>query len=220
MAVHHDVAAAVDSFLRGRELRPEIRFRNEAGDVQIEQAPPKAPGRNGHRMEFVEPEPSPRVPEDAERSLPLRRLYAYGVGLGKLRTAAQHLRVPMQLVDDLRHADAVVTIKSYYRKRPQPVLEAEERRIPVYVLRSNTLVQMEGFLAELFGVPMETDPLDTAMREAQDAIRQVMAGAASVDLRPQPAAVRRQQHQAARTANLISHSQGSEPQRYVRIYRD
>jgi hypothetical protein len=188
--------------------------------VQIEQAPARPSSRNGHRTEYVEPEMLLRAPEEADRPLPLRRLYAYGVGLSKLRTAAQHLRVPVQLVDELRQADAVVTLKSYYRKRPQPIQEAEERRIPVYVLRSNTLIQMESFLAELFGVTMEADPLDSAMREAQDAIRQVMAGATSVDLRPQPAAVRRQQHQAARTANLISHSHGREPQRYVRIYRD
>jgi hypothetical protein len=60
--------------------------------------------------------------------------------------------VPAQFVDDLRRADVVVTLKSYYRKRPQPVVEAEERRLPVYVLRSNTLIQMESFLADLFGV--------------------------------------------------------------------
>jgi hypothetical protein len=150
--------------------------------------------------------------------LSTRRLYSYGVGLGKLRTAAQNLQVPLQLVDELRQADAVVTLKSYYRKRPQPLIEAEDRRIPVYVLRSNTLVQMESFLAELFGVAVETDPLDMAMREAQEAIRQVMSGTPSIDLRPQPSSVRRQQHLAARSANLISHSYGREPQRYVRIY--
>ena len=100
------------------------------------------------------------------------------------------------------------------------VADAPLGRIPVYVLRSNTLVQMEGFLAEMFGVAVENDPLDTAMREAQEAIKQIMSGASSVDLRPQPSAVRRQQHQAVRSANLISHSYGREPQRYVRIYRE
>lgn len=220
MAVHHDVASAVDSFLRGRELRPEIRYRDEAGQVHVEKAAARPTGRNGSREEPVEEEEMPAPALAPERYQPVRRLYSYGVGLGKLRTAAQHLRVPVQLVDDLRQADAVVTLKSYYRKRPQALIEAEERRVPVYVLRSNTLLQMESFLAEMFGIAADNDPLDAAMREAQDAIRQVMSGASSVDLRPQPAEVRRQQHQAARSANLVSHSFGREPQRHVRILRE
>ena len=80
--------------------------------------------------------------------------------------------------------------------------------------------QIEEFLAELFGVPIESaDPLEEAMRETQDAIRYVLGGAPSIDLKPQPSHVRRQQHQAARSANLISHSHGRDPYRYVRIYR-
>lgn len=216
MAVHHDVAAAVDAFLRGRDLRPEIRYRDEHGVVHVEQAASRsaatAEARNGSVGGLLEqPEPAPARP------LATRRLYSYGVGLGKLRAAAQSLHVPLQLVDDLRQADAMVTLKSYYRKHPQPVAQAEERRIPVYVLRSNTLVQMESFLAELFGIEREENPLDSAMREAQEAIHQVLAGAPAVDLRPQPSAVRRQQHLAARSANLVSHSYGREPQRFVRI---
>ena len=126
------------------------------------------------------------------RSLTMQRIYSYGVGLNKLRTAAQRMGVPAQFVDDLRRADVIVTLKSYYRKRPQPIVEAEERRLPVYVLRSNTLIQMESFLADLFGVSDELgDTLDSAMRETQEAIRRVLTGAQSVDLSPQPSSVRR-----------------------------
>jgi predicted RNA-binding protein Jag len=57
-------------------------------------------------------------------------------------------------------------------------------------------------------------------RETQDAIRKVLAGARNVELSPQSAAIRREQHQMARRANLVSHSLGREPNRRVRIYRD
>ncbi len=43
MAVHHSVAAAVDAILRGRSLQPEIRFRDESGQVRIEKAPAPLP---------------------------------------------------------------------------------------------------------------------------------------------------------------------------------
>ena len=150
----------------------------------------------------------------------LKRIYSYGVGLNKLRTAAMRLGVPAQFVDDVRRADVLVTLKSYYRKRPAPIQEAEERSLPVYVLRSNTLIQMEGFLADLFDITTDhEDSLDTAMREAQEAIRLIMSGAPAVDLSPQPSSVRRQQHQAARVANLVSHSHGRDPHRHVRIQK-
>lgn len=240
MAVHHDVAKAVDDFLRGRELRPEIRYRGEDGQIHREKAPARPAaaaqrdrnGRgtrsaveisgideideNGEKEEDFEPSV-----EQSQRSMTMRRIYSYGVGLNKLRSTALRMGVPVQFVDDLRRTDVVVTLKSYYRKRPALIMEAEERSLPVYVLRSNTQIQMEGFLADLFGVtPQSGDSLDSAMREAQEAIRRVLSGSPSIDLNPQPPAVRRQQHMAVRSANLVSHSYGRDPQRHVRIYRD
>ena len=223
MAVHREVARAVDNFLRGRELRPEIRYRGEDGQIHIEAAPPR-PGsqRNGRASRPEHPNENGGdenfAPQADEPSMQLKRIYSYGVGLNKLRTAAMRMGVPAQFVDEVRRADVLVTLKSYYRKRPQPIQEAEERNLPIYVLRSNTLTQMDGFLADLFGISTDHDDiLDTAMREAQEAIRRVMAGTPAVDLSPQPSSVRKQQHQAARVANLVSHSHGRDPHRHVRI---
>ena len=52
MAVHHNVAAAVDAILRGRSLPPEIRSRDEGGQVRIETPPPPLPegARPGSRQ--------------------------------------------------------------------------------------------------------------------------------------------------------------------------
>ena len=150
-----------------------------------------------------------------------RRIYAYGVGQQRLRQAAQNLHVPVQIVEDLREADMVITLKNYYRKQPQPIAEAERRGIAVYVLRSNTVTQMETCLADVFGLPAQ--PVDTfavAVDETSQAIQRVLGGAVSVDLTPQASFVRRQQHQMAREANLVSNSFGREPQRRVRIYRE
>ena len=43
MAVHHSVAAAVDSLLRGRTPQPEIRFVDDGGQLHIEKAPAPTP---------------------------------------------------------------------------------------------------------------------------------------------------------------------------------
>jgi hypothetical protein len=126
----------------------------------------------------------------------------------------------MQLVDELHHADVVITLKNYYRQQPQPITDAERRNIPVYVLRSNTVAQMQQCLADIFHLANEpVDHFSEAMREAQEGIQRVINGAEEADLAPQSAAVRSQQHQLVRAANLVSHSYGREPYRRVRIFR-
>ncbi len=52
------------------------------------------------------------------------------------------------------------------------------------------------------------------------AIEEVREGQRYVDLQPAPAPVRRQQHEIARQAHLVSESYGKDPKRFVRIFRD
>lgn len=238
MAVHHNVAAAVDALLRGRALTPEIRYRDESGQVRIQAAPvqPAAEARGASftaagRLPFdkhgngrygpvhTETSAAPPEPPAAARPTKTLRVYPYGVGRGRLMQAAQNLGVPVAIVDSLESADAVVTLKNYYRKHPQPIAEAERQRTPVYVLRANTINQLESCLGDIFGIPVELeDPTERAIAEAQEAIRRVLAGSASEELHPATAEVRRMQHEMARAANLVSHSYGNEPRRRVRIF--
>jgi hypothetical protein len=251
LAVHHNVAAAVDAMLRGRLLTPEIRHRDESGQVRIQAAPaqpsvearlrspafggggamlvgtgegrfPFEKRRNGHPVEpETEAQSAQRTEEFASSAKPGRpmRVYVYGVSRGRLVQAAQNLGVPASLVDALEDADAVMTLKNYYRKHPQPIAEAERRRIPVYVLRANTINQMESCLGDIFGIPVELeDPVERALAETQEAIRRVQAGSKSEELQPASADIRRMQHEMARAADLVSHSYGTEPRRRVRIF--
>lgn len=212
LAIHHDVTASVDSLLRGRNRPPEIRFRDESGKVQIEQAsavPDQKPEETTLRA----------GPALTPQSFKVLRVYAYGVSKNRLWQAAQNLHLPVELVDDPPHADVVLTLKNYYRRRPQPIGDAERRGVPVHVLRSNTVNQMESCLADIFGLDVaELDPMAVAMRETEDAIRKVMAGHKSVDLASQNSYLRRLQHDLARQANLVSHSYGKDPNRHVRIF--
>ena len=91
--------------------------------------------------------------------------------------------------------------------------------MPVYVLRANTVNQMESCLGDIFGLEVvPEDPVERAVAETQAAIRRVLAGSASEDLHPASAEIRRLQHEMARSANLVSHSYGNEPRRRVRIF--
>jgi stage III sporulation protein SpoIIIAA len=207
VAVHMDVAQAVDGLLRNRPVSAQIRYRDEHGEIEMEE----------ETQETKDVSSTVEMPTKLVQSL---KIYPYGVARNRLRQAANELIVPVQILDDLEDANAVVTLKSYYRNRPNLLVEAEDEGIPIYVLRSNTLTQMQNFLAGLFDLDEGEDKLSRAMRETQDAIRRVIAGTRMVELKPQNAYIRRRQHQMARSFNLISHSRGKEPRRRVRIYRE
>jgi stage III sporulation protein SpoIIIAA len=244
LAVHHDVAASVDAILRGRPLPPQLRYVDEQGEVHMESAAPAVPAgreraRRSSSSEMSMPwsgTPRPYEPAPAADSLPFSptpphippsrsrpiRVYPYGVAKNRLEQAAKYLQVPATIVGDAGQAEAIVTIKSYYRRRPQLIEDAERGGTPIYVLRSNTVGQMEHFLSELFDLghtPSANHSLDSAMQETQSAIDEILNGSRSIDLAPTSAYIRRLQHQMARQANLLSQSFGKEPRRRVRIYR-
>jgi stage III sporulation protein SpoIIIAA len=258
LALHPDVAAAVDALVRGYPLQPEIRYRDSSNEIHIEKAAPPpiqrtiAPAQPGARrgmssspqmgetMPFQRQPPPPRrspivqtvyEQQEPEEVAPVNpggdirpvRIYPYGVARNRLLQAAKHLGVPAQVVREIGEAQALITLRTYYRDRQQPIVEAEQKGMPIYVLRSNTVNQMEQFLADLFNLPGDiamTSGSDEYTNQTQAAIDAVMNGERWVDLAPASAAVRRLQHDMARQAQLVSHSYGKEPNRRVRIFRD
>ena len=56
----------------------------------------------------------------------------------------------VSLVERLEDADIVLTDRAYYRRKPMSLKEAEARGIPIYVLKSNTLLQMEQALLTIY----------------------------------------------------------------------
>jgi hypothetical protein len=246
-AVHMDIAASVDSLLRGYPLPPEIRSRDAQGKIQIEkakanpkskpdsefriengnttgprrsQAPQSIPGPSTSPVQRVEP-----VPPAESRRTPLSpvRVYPYGVAHDRLIQAAKRLGVPALMAKDAGEADVMVTLRSYYRDRQQAVMQAEHRGMPIFVLRANTVSQMEQFLSDLFNLsemPLAAGEMDDVKLQAQAAIAAVLNGERWVDLPPGPATERRLQHELARDAELVSHSYGKEPRRHVRIFRE
>jgi stage III sporulation protein SpoIIIAA len=151
------------------------------------------------------------------------RVYPYGVARNRLIQGAKRLGVPANVVNDLADADVLVTLRAYYRGRQQTILEAEQRGLPIYVLRANTNNQIEQILAELFNLTPENPPAeewDGYSNQTMNAIQSVLNGERFVDLPPASAAIRRLQHEMARQAQLVSHSYGKEPNRRVRIFRE
>ena len=68
--------------------------------------------------------------------------------------SAKRMGVPAIVVKELVEADALVTLRAYYRGRQQTILEAEQRGMPIYVLRANTNNQIEQLLADIFNLTL------------------------------------------------------------------
>ncbi|MBN1402127.1 MAG: AAA family ATPase [Anaerolineae bacterium] len=217
VVVRDDVASAVDALLRGRSMPVEVRVRRPSGKVERIREEPEQPDTRPQPEQVAV---ARRLRLNKQRFEPLR-IYPYGLNQDRIRSASRRLNLPILIVNDLVEADALFTLRTYYRKRPQVIVQAERRGIPVYVLRSNTVVQMEGYLAEIFGLNRdpEVDIVRDALEEARRAVNQVMSGERnSVQLAPQESHVRRMQHELVREAQLISRSSGDEPRRRVTVY--
>ena len=249
--VHSDIAASVDAFLRGYPLPPEIRTRDDEGRIQVKRAPAPTSSRTGQHMDRTrgpergssyapearsnsapptQPVPASNgfnPPADVPGHTPLRaiKVYPYGVARNRLMQSAKRIGVPAVVVRTIDEADALITLRSYYRDHQATIVEAEQRGMPIYVLRANTVNQIEQFLADLFNLPGSEGGLpdgggDEVRNETQAAIAAVLNGERYVDMAPAGPIIRRIQHEMARAADLVSHSYGKEPRRHVRIFRD
>jgi len=231
LAVHHDVAEVVDRFLRDVPPRPELRTRTEGGGVEIRRAErPELPerakrGERGRAGRTANPWPVSEEPAEAPPLPPPKalrgktvRIFPYAVGKEKLERALRKLRVPAYVVDDLEGADMVVTLKAQERRQPRRLRDAHARGIPLYVVRSNTIIQMESFLRAVFGAGEALAGDEEALREVEDGIDEALDQGHPVELSPQNNHLRRLQHQIIERYGLTSESKGEEPYRRVVIY--
>jgi nucleoside-triphosphatase THEP1 len=158
------------------------------------------------------------LPAPGQGSLPNLNVLGFGVSHKRLEQAVRELDLPVTLVREPDEADVVITLRNYFKQKPPALREAEERGLPIFVLKSNSLIQVESALTSIFA--LEVDPREAALREVEEAIGLVNAQAQPVELSPQNAYIRRLQHQMAERANLVSQSRGREPYRRVRLYPD
>jgi hypothetical protein len=156
------------------------------------------------------------------------RIYPFGISRERLEQSARQLKVPVEISRDQTSADAVITLKTFYRRQAGMLREAESDRKPIYILRTNTVAQMQECLARIFDLRQSEaalasgrggNPTTQAMEEAEDAIHRLLNhNMGRVELTPQNSYVRRLQHQVAGRYNLESRSFGKEPNRRVQIF--
>jgi stage III sporulation protein SpoIIIAA len=205
VAIHPDVAEAVDAILRGQPPATETRWLDKKGEVRVEK--PLTLARKAKEKELIRSNH--------------HRLYLFGVNRARLEQVAREMKLSLDIVDKLEEANLFVTSKNYYRRKPQKVRDAESANLPIYVLKSNRPPQIRQLLRNIYSVESveKTDSLKFALSEAEAAVEQVKRGQGVVELSPQSAYIRRLQHLIAERNALASQSVGKDPNRRVRIYK-
>ena len=222
VVVHPNLAEMVDRILRGYPTTPETRTIDSDGTIRRMNAQHRieALARNGGVLERAQ-EPITAQPTP-EESVQVTHILPYGVSKGKLQQAVQGTGAPVELVADIEHADLLLTTKNYYRRRTQALRLAEEQGKPVYVLRRNTIPQIEQFVRAISHRGKEAPRdgvVDGALKEAEEAVARVGGGEVEVGLNPQGSYIRHLQHQIAEHHGFASASAGRAPGRHVVIYR-
>jgi hypothetical protein len=138
------------------------------------------------------------------------------VSRSRLEKAIREMRVPALLTKTWDDSDAIIALKAHFRREPARLKDAIDDNKPTFVVKSNTQVQIEAVLKEMFGLTGAADE-QLALREAEEAIERVIELGEPMELMPQNAYVRRLQHELAQQFHLDSISVGAEPRRRVRI---
>lgn len=203
--VHADTAVAVDRLLRGKEpggLRRTPQFEELLDTAQsaaeAEEAMPAAPS--------------------AEEIQGTVRIYPYAISRDSVERVLRDLRLDARTVSRPEHAHLIIALRGRGDDlRLRRILQSTG--IPLHLVKKNTTAQIRRVLRDLFTVMhgAEDDETIAAKREAEAAVRRVIAEGIAVELAPRPAVLRKLQHRIVIRHHLIAESVGCEPRRHLVI---
>ena len=147
VVVHSNVIDAVDATLHQRPIQAELRWMDENGEVRREKI---LSSRLGNNQKFTLNEAK------GLEEKPLQ-FYLFGVNRSRLEQVAMEKQRNLKITADIRQAGLFVTTRSYYRRKPQKIRDAEALSIPIYVLRSNNIAQMRQCLDTVYPVVSESN---------------------------------------------------------------
>jgi stage III sporulation protein SpoIIIAA len=208
LAIHRNVADVIDALLRGYQPQPEIRQRQPSGEVTVVQE-----ADTESMPAFADVYERDGEPEERPVSI-----FPYGVSRNKIERAIANLRVNASIARNWDDADVVLTLKTLERKQQPKLKQIASDNVPIYSIKTNTITQIQSALRDVFNLG-SMDSEELALREAEEAVYQVLLTSRAIELSPQTSYIRRMQHQLAERYRLQSRSTGLEPNRRVKIFK-
>ena len=234
LAVYKNTAEAVDCILRGWPVTPEIRKVDQVYEY-------KAPNKSELEKTID------KVNElDNKTQNPMnfsfnrqkyvnsvknrKKIYIYAVSRSIVNKIIERLDIDVEIAKNVEDADLVIAHKNFAKGGTKILSVANEYRLPVYFVRTNSMSQIQKVLKDALHLADNPDfkevttdykdDCELALDEAKAAIAKVMEGAESVELEPQPQNIRKLQHELADSYNLHSQSFGEGNLRRIRISRN
>ena len=207
-AIHPEVDVAVDSFLRGRSPKVEMRTRLDDGQIEISH-PAAAP-----LPELAETPFGPPPLDGASRQI--LRVFPYGINRHRLEQAIRDLNAPARMVSQANQADVIVTVRGQLKRQPKELRLLIAHGMPLYTLRNDTMMQMGKFLRDQLADAFPEDR--AALTEAEAVVEQVLEHKRPQELSPQAPRLRRLQHELVKSYGLRSKSEGEDPFRRLVVY--
>ena len=254
-AVHVDVGATVDLLLRGHQPKAQLRELTADGLVQLVEVEspsdgprrPRDPSLRARRelgskpALAVVPLPDPgeamaveggagENPDEigADARSDVLQVLCCGLTPQLVEEASRRHAWPVQLVDDLADADVVLSVRQGLGREPGLRRQARDARVPILVIKSDTLAQVERALERLLvrrseddAPPVTPDRGDAfaALEECRLAVEQVVVPLGRpVELLPRTEDVRRMQEDLVARYHLRSDVFGAADQRRLRVF--
>jgi len=261
-SIHTDVASTVDLLLRGQTPRPQERELTVDGSVRLVDNGP-SPGTLQQRPALATvPLPDPAAAsgrEPMQRGLAARpgqrldpaaavdadadaegeageilQVLCCGITPHLVEEVIRRHRWPARQVSALDEADVVLTIRQGLGKQPMLRRQAREARIPILVIKADTLAQVERALERLLarraegsaesGAAMAVDCGDqedslAALEECRQAVEKVVVPLGRpVELLPRSERVRLMQVDLVTRYRLRSDVFGQADQQRLRVF--
>ncbi len=192
-------------------------------------------GQNWKEQGFMEALPPQALDPQAFASAETMVIYPYGVSRNELERIIRAYSYNVRLTKELDEADVVMALRSHVRDKAKICTVAQNRQIPVYAIKANTLSHIMRGLRRILHIdePAGGEDLDLnlmleggdsedhmeALEEARLAVEQlVLPRRQTVELLPRSPKIRRMQHELVEHYQLTSESFGEEPHRRLRIY--
>lgn len=225
LAVYKNASEAVDYILRGWPIRPELRKvdKEYVNSVQVEEqkpveVKPEKPEENKMNFSFSRQ-------KYCEQNKPLKKLYLYAVSRTIVEKLIERMDFNVEITRNVEDADIVIAHKNFAKGGAKILNTAKEYRVQIFYVKTNSMAQIQKVLKDALDIrpydnpdaPEFCDETELALDEAKQAVKQVMEGAAVIELSPQNTQIRKLQHELVEQYGLQSTSIGEGDDRHLRI---
>lgn len=220
LAVYPDTAEAVDCILRGWPIKPEIRKVDQSAPStivdRINQLDEKV-NKASDSLKF-----SFSRQQYVKQAKGYKKIYIYAVSRSIVDKAIERLNLDAELTKNIDDADIIIAHKNFAKGGNKILSIANEYRLPVYYVRSNSTSQVQKVLKEALNIEDDNvcvfhDETEEALDEAKEAIKKVLEDGEDVELSPQNTQIRKMQHELVEQHNLSSESVGEGSERHLKI---